>query len=100
MLRVKDSPKNVKWGRTREKCNHSVANPTKTTNRGMKNMEDIPGVNVDFTKNTFRDPAPGEIERGITQDPLPIPRAFQPPVFTAYSRNHRISQDSRNLNAQ
>jgi hypothetical protein len=33
----------------------------------MDDMEEIPGVYVDFTNNTFPAPAPGEMERGITQ---------------------------------
>jgi hypothetical protein len=72
VLWVKDPPKDVQWVRTRERCNHSVISPTKTTKRGMDDMEEIPGVYVDFTNTTCTESAPGEMESGITQDPLAI----------------------------
>jgi hypothetical protein len=49
-----------------------VANPDKTTKRGMINIEEVPGVYGDFTDNTCLDPAFGKMERVKTQDPLTI----------------------------
>jgi hypothetical protein len=39
---------------------------------GMDNLEEVPGVHGDTTNNTCPAPAPEEMERGITQDPLAI----------------------------
>jgi hypothetical protein len=66
-----------------ERHNQSVANPTKTTKRGMDDMEEVPGVHGDVTNNACPTPSPGEMERGITHDPLAISRVFQPSVFPA-----------------
>jgi hypothetical protein len=77
-----------------------MVNPTKTTKRGIDDTEEITGVYVDFTNNTCPESAPGEMGRGITQDPLTIPRAFRPPAFPKQPSNNIISQDSRNLQAQ
>jgi hypothetical protein len=49
----------------------------------MVDMEEVPGVHGDVTNNSGPTTAPGEMERGITQDPLAISRAVQPSVFTA-----------------
>jgi hypothetical protein len=65
----------------------------------MDDMEEIPGVYGDFTNNTCLEPAPGEMERGITQCPLVIPQYLRPPVFPALSRNNIISHYLRNLKA-
>jgi hypothetical protein len=82
-MRVKDSAQDVQWGSTRKRCNQSVATPTKTTKRGMDDMEEVRGVHGDVTNNAFPKPAPGKLERGITQDPLAISRAVRSSVFTA-----------------
>jgi hypothetical protein len=66
----------------------------------MEDLEEVPGVHGDITSNADPMIAPGEMERGITQDSLEISRTVRPSVFSAYSRNHIISQDSRNLQAQ
>jgi hypothetical protein len=49
----------------------------------MDDMEEVPGVYGDFTDNTYPDPAFGEMERAITQDPLAISRTLRPSVFSA-----------------
>jgi hypothetical protein len=38
----------------------------------MDDMEEVPGVHGDVTNNAGPTTAPGEMERGITQDPLEI----------------------------
>jgi hypothetical protein len=50
-----------------------VANPAKTTKRGMDNMEKILRVYGDFTDITCHDLVFGDMHRVITQDPLEIP---------------------------
>jgi hypothetical protein len=47
-------------------------------------MEEVHGVYGHFTNNTCPEPAPGEMERGITQGLLAIPRVMKDriPVFT------------------
>jgi hypothetical protein len=55
-----------------------VANPTKTTERGIDDMEEVPGVHGDVTNNDCPMPAPGEMERGITQEPLAITGSAEP----------------------
>jgi hypothetical protein len=49
----------------------------------MGDMEEVPGDLGDVTNNAFRKQAPGEMERGISQDPLEISRAIRTSVFTA-----------------
>jgi hypothetical protein len=77
-----------------------VANPAKTTKRGMDNMEKILRVYGDFTDITCHDLVFGDMHRVITQDPLEIPWAFRPPVIPAWSRNNIISKDLRNFKVQ
>jgi hypothetical protein len=49
-----------------------VVNSTKTTKKGMGDLEEVPGVHGDITNNAGPMIAPGEMERGITQDSLEI----------------------------
>jgi hypothetical protein len=49
----------------------------------MDDMEEVPGVYGEFTDNTRFDPAFGEIEILITQDPMAISRAFRLSVLPA-----------------
>jgi hypothetical protein len=72
-----------KWPATQIKMVWSVANPTKTTKMGMDDMEEVIGVHGDITRNSCPTPAPGEMERGITQDLLEISRVVRPYVFPA-----------------
>jgi hypothetical protein len=71
-MRVTYSTQDVQWGCTRKRCNQSVVNSTKTTKRGMDALEEVPGVHGDVTNNAGPTTAPGEMERGITQDSLEI----------------------------
>jgi hypothetical protein len=66
----------------------------------MGDMEEVPGVHGAVKNNACPNPSPGEMKRGIFQDPLAISRAFLPSVCPAYSKNYRISQNPRNLKAQ
>jgi hypothetical protein len=52
--------------------NQSLANSTKTTKRGMDDLEEVPGVHDEVTNNAGPTTSPGEMERGITQDSLEI----------------------------
>jgi hypothetical protein len=72
MLHITYSSKNVQLGGAIKRCNHSVVNSAKIAKRGMDDMEEISGIYGDSTDNPYPDPAIGELERVITQDPLEI----------------------------
>jgi hypothetical protein len=71
-MRVTDSTQDVQWRCTIKRCKQSVSNSTKATKRGMDDLEEVSEVHGDITNNAGPTTAPGEMERGITQDSVEI----------------------------